>query len=98
MQAGCCCRSTYQSFLIQLSVIKGIKMILDFESGREMLDVCMQKLYLWNHWQTGICLGGAVIIFDTIYYYKQQALDCFRHSDSKKRQKVKKSEEKYRWD
>ena len=44
MQVGCCCRSTYQSFLIQLSVIKVIKIILDFESGREMLDVCMQNI------------------------------------------------------
>ena len=54
-----------------------------------MLDVCMQTI-CGTIDRRASCLGGAVIIFDAIYYYKQQALDCFRHSDSKKRQKVKK--------
>lgn len=88
MQVGCCCRSSYQSFLIQLSVIKVIKIILDFESGREMLDVCMQNI-CGTIDRLASCFEGAVIIFDTIYYHKQQALNCFRCSDSKKRQKVK---------
>lgn len=67
MQAGCCCRSTYQSFLIQLSVIKVIKIVLDFESGREMLDVCMQTI-CGTIDRLASCLGRAVIIFDTSYY------------------------------
>lgn len=51
------------------------------------MSVCRISVEPLTDWHL---FRGAVIIFDTIYYYKQQALDCFRHSDGKKQQKVKK--------